>query len=160
MLLHGHTTNRPEEHMTRSKLAALTATVAVTATVTGISAAAAASSPTATTHTMRFESSQLQDVMSNDRDVATDKNIQNGKTVGYDVTTCNINITTHVATCVIALARAGGLMYGRAKINLDTGKGTGTVTGGTGSFHGATGTMTASPGSSQNTTTVTIKYQV
>jgi hypothetical protein len=34
------------------------------------------------------------------------------------------------------------------------------VTGGTGSFDGATGTMTASPGSSQNTTTVTIKYQV
>lgn len=146
--------------MTRSKLAALTTTFAVTATVAGVGVAAAASAPATTTHTMRFESSQIKDVIVNEKDVATDKNTQNGKTVGYDVTTCNINITTHVATCVIALARAGGLMYGRAKINLDTGKGTGTVTGGTGSFHGATGTMTASSGSSQNSTEVTIKYQV
>jgi len=158
MLLRSQTTNLAEATMNRSTAAALAASLAVAGTVTGIGVASA--SGAATTHTMQFVGSQIKDVMANDKDVATDKNTQNGKTVGYDVTSCAINITTHVATCTVAVARAQGILVGKAKVNVDTGKGSGTVTGGTGGFHGATGTMTINPGSSQNSNKITITYQV
>jgi hypothetical protein len=142
----------------RAGLAASAATIVVAA---GLGSAVAATGGTsATSHTMRFISTQIKDVMANDVDVATDKNSWKGKTVGYDVTSCTISLQTHVATCKVALARAEGLLYANAKVNLDTGKGNGKVTGGSGGFHGATGTVTIAPGPSQDTNKITINYQV
>jgi hypothetical protein len=149
--------------MNRSTLApraALATGMAAVAVAAGITVAAAATGNTsATTHTMRFVGTQINDVISNDVDVATDKNTWKGKTTGYDVTSCAIDIHTHVAACKVAVARAGGILYGRAKVNVDTGRGSGTVTGGSGRFHGATGTMTISPGSNENSNKITITYQ-
>lgn len=142
----------------RAGLAAGVAAVAVAAGLT--SAGAATGSTSTTSHTMRFISTQIKDVMTNDVDVATDKNTWKGKTTGYDVTSCTLNLQTHDATCKVALARATGLLYANAKVNLDTGKGNGKITGGSGGFHGATGTVTVAPGPSQDTNKITINYQV
>jgi hypothetical protein len=149
--------------MKRSTLAAraaLAAGVTAVAGAAGVSAAVASTGGTsATSHTMRFVANQLQDVMSHQKDVATDKNATNGNTVGYDVTSCAVDIHTHVATCTVAVARAKGILYGRAKVNVDTGRGSGTVTGGLGGFKGATGSVTISPGPNQNSNKITINYQ-
>jgi hypothetical protein len=96
----------------------------------------------AVTHTMTFKTRQITDKIINDVDVATDKNLQAGKVIGYDVTSCRVNVDTHIARCAVALARPAGLMYARARLNVVTGHGGGTVTGGTGRFAGATGTIT------------------
>lgn len=141
--------------------AGLAAGAAATVVAAGISVAAASTGSASTTsHTMRFVGTQLKDVQAGYTDIATDKNTSKGKTVGYDVTSCVINIKTHVATCKVALARPQGILNGRAKVNVDTGKGSGTVTGGSGGFHGATGTMTIEPGPDQNSNKITINYQV
>lgn len=150
--------------MKRSTLiprAGLAAGMAATVVAAGIGVATAATGSAATTsHTMRFVGSQLKDVQSGYTDVATDKNTWKGKTTGYDVTSCVIDIHTHVATCKVAIARAQGILFGRAHVNVDTGKGSGTVTGGSGGFHGATGTMTIEPGPNQDSNKITINYQV
>lgn len=143
---------------TRGALAVGAASVAVAA---GLSSAGAATGDTSSTaHTMRFISTQIKDVMANDVDVATDRNSWKGKTVGYDVTSCTIDLQTHVATCKVALARAAGLLYANANVNLDTGRGSGKITGGSGGFHGVTGTVTVAPGPSQDSNKITINYQV
>jgi hypothetical protein len=100
----------------------------------------------AVTHTMSFRTPQIQDRMINDVDIATDKNVQHGTVVGYDVTSCHVDIHTHIARCAVALARAGGLMYARVHVNVDTGQGGGVVTGGTGHFAGASGSVTVAAG--------------
>lgn len=148
--------------MMRSRLVTITAMLAVAgaAAGVGVATAATAASRAGTTHTIQFVGDQLKDVMVNDTDVATDKDTHNGKTVGYDVTSCTINITTHKGTCSYAVARAQGVLYGTAHLDLDTGTGSGTVNGGTKSFQGATGTITISQGASQNASKITIKYQV
>ena len=139
----------------------LAAGVAAAVVAAGIGVAAATPGrPAATSHTMRLISSQIKDVMANGVDVATDKNSWKGKTTGFDVTSCTISFQTHVANCTVALTRAQGLLYAHAKVNLDTGKGSGTVTGGSRGFHGATGTVTIAPGPSKNTNKITINYQV
>ena len=97
-------------------------------------------------HTMTFRTPQIQDRQINDTDVATDKNVHNGTVVGYDVTSCRVDVTTHIARCDVALARAAGLMYARAHVNVVTGQGGGTVTGGTRHFDGASGTVTVAGG--------------
>ena len=100
----------------------------------------------AVTHTMTFRTPQIQDRIINDVDVATDKNVHDGKVVGYDVTSCAVNVSTHIARCDVALARAAGVMYAHAHVNVTTNQGAGTVTGGTRHFAGATGTITVGGG--------------
>jgi hypothetical protein len=98
----------------------------------------------AVTHTMTFTTRQITDKIINDVDVATDKNLKHGTVIGYDVTSCRVNVQTHLARCDIALARTGGLLYAHGSVNVVTGHGSGTVTGGTRKFAGATGTWTSS----------------
>lgn len=119
--------------------------IAVAAAVAGASAGialyATQASAQTTTHTMQLTTKQVQDKIVDGIDVATDKDMQNGAVTGYDVTSCRINFDTHVATCDIALARAHGMLYAHGRVNVTTGKGHGTVTGGTRYFAGATGTF-------------------
>jgi hypothetical protein len=150
--------------MNRSSLvrrAGLAAGAAAVVAGAGIGVAGATTgNVSATAHTMRFVGSQLKDTISHNVDVATDQNAWKGKTTGYDVTSCVIDIQTHVAACKVAVARAQGILLARAKVNVDTGKGSGTVTGGTGGFRGATGTIAISPGPSPDSNKITISYQV
>lgn len=94
-----------------------------------------------TTHTLTFTSRQIADHIVNDTDIAASKEVQQGSVTGYDLTRCHVDVQTHVAHCDVAIARAAGMLYGRAHVNVVTGKGSGTVTGGTGRFAGATGTI-------------------
>jgi ABC-type phosphate transport system substrate-binding protein len=135
-------------------------TVLALATAAGGAVGITQASATTSTHTLRLTTQQIEDVNSNTADVAADKDQQQGNTTGYDVTSCRIDFSTHIANCDVAVARAVGLIYAHVKVNVDTGKGSGTVIGGTRHFHGATGTVTAAPGSSQGTTQVTIRYQL
>jgi len=123
---------------TKLALVAGTSALAVAAVGLGLDGPAAAH---AVTHTMTFKTHQITDRIVHDVDVATDKNVAHGSVVGYDVTSCRVNVQTHIARCQVALARAGGLMYSRAHVNVVTNRGGGTVTGGTGRFAGASGTI-------------------
>jgi len=118
------------------------AVAALAATATGISLGADGSSAQTATHRITLTTHQLQDHVINGVDVATDRDVHNGAVAGYDVTSCRVNPQTHLAACDVALALAGGILYAHAKINVVTGRGTGTVTGGTRRFHDATGSVT------------------
>lgn len=124
-----------------SKIAIVAGAAALGIAAIGLGLDGAASAH-AVTHTMTFTNRQIADKVINDVDVASDKNLKHGTVVGYDVTSCRIDLDTHVAHCAVALSRPVGLMYARAHINVDTGRGGGAVTGGTGRFAGATGTIT------------------
>ena len=113
--------------------------------------------PASATHTLKLTTVQIADKQVGYYDIAANKDIQNGKVVGFDTTSCLININTHVAKCEISVSRADGTFRGRATLNLDNGTGTGVITGGTRTFHGATGTLTAKP-LSQTKTLVTVVY--
>ena len=129
---------------TKIAILAGAATLATAAVGLGLDGPASAH---AVTHTMTFRTPQIQDKQVGDTDVATDKNVHDGKVIGYDVTSCKIDITTHIARCDVALARAAGLMYAHVHVNVDTGLGGGTVTGGTRHFAGASGSVSVSGGS-------------
>jgi hypothetical protein len=124
-----------------AKLTVLAGAAALTTAAAGLALDGPASAH-AVTHTMTFTNHQIADKIVDGVDVATDKNVQHGTLVGYDVTSCRINVSTHIARCTVALARGAGLMYARAHLNVVTGHGSGLVTGGTGRFAGATGTIT------------------
>jgi hypothetical protein len=100
----------------------------------------------AVTHTMTFKTPQIADKQIGDTDVAADKNVQRGSVVGFDVTSCRINVHTHIGRCDVALARAAGLMYAHVHVNVVNGQGGGTVTGGTRGFAGASGTVAVAGG--------------
>ncbi len=137
----------------RSAVVAIAAGGAVAGAV-GFGAAA----PAAKQHTLKMVTTQIADQQIGDYDVAADKDLVGGKVVGFDTTSCRIDLQAHVAHCAISLSRADGTMRGKATINLDSGVGTGTVTGGTRAFRGATGTM-AVKAISQTKTSVTITYR-
>lgn len=114
-------------------------------------------SPAVTTHTLKMTTVQIADHLSGYYDVSANKDLVKGKVAGYDTTSCFINIHTHVAKCAISVSRADGTFRGKATINLDSGAGTGVVTGGTRAFRGVTGSMTAKS-VSQTKTLVTVTY--
>lgn len=128
-----------------TKIAILAGAAALATASVGLALDGSASAHAAV-HTMTFRTPQIQDRHFGDADVATDKNVQAGKVVGYDVTSCKVNVQTHIARCDVALARVAGLMYARVHINVMTGHGAGTVTGGTRHFAGASGTVAADGG--------------
>lgn len=136
----------------RGAVVALVAGGAVTGMVELGSAA-----PASGTHTLRFTTVQIGDHISGDYDIAANKDVQNGKVAGYDVTDCLVNFHTHVANCEITLARPEGMMRGTVTLNLDSGTGTGVITGGTRAYRGVTGTI-AAKSLSQRKTAVTLTY--
>ncbi len=113
--------------------------------------------PASGQHTFTMITEQIADHQSGYYDIAADKDLQHGEVVGFDTTSCFINITTHVATCAIDVSRADGTFHATATLDLDRGTGTGAVTGGTRAFRGATGTVHATS-LSQTKTKVTVTY--
>lgn len=115
---------------------------ALAGTATGIALAAEGSSAQTATHRITVTTHQIQDRIINGVDVAADRDTHNGTVAGYDVTSCRVNPQAHLAVCDVALSLPGGILYAHAKINVVTGQGSGTVTGGTRHFHDATGSVT------------------
>jgi hypothetical protein len=106
----------------KTTLVAAGAALATAALGLGLDGAASAHT---TTHTLSFRSHQIADRIINDTDLAASKELQNGNVTGYDLTRCKVDVAVRPM-----------------RHDVDTGKGSGTVTGGTGRFAGATGTIT------------------
>jgi hypothetical protein len=138
--------------LARTAVVAIAAGGAVAGAV-GFSAAAPAKSQ----HTLKFTTVQIADKQIGDYDVAANKETAGGKVVGFDSTSCLIDVHTHVAKCAISASRADGTFRGTVALSLDSGTGTGKLTGGTRAYRGATGTITAKA-ISQSKTVVTISY--
>ena len=122
------------------KTALVAAGAALATAALGLGLDAAASAHT-TTHTLTFRSHQIADRIVNDTDLAASKEVQHGSVTGYDLTRCKVDVQTHIARCDVAIERVPGMLFGRAHVNVLTGKGSGTVTGGTHRFAGAMGTI-------------------
>jgi hypothetical protein len=108
----------------------------------------------AVTHTIKLKLTQTGNLNYNKTTSSgTDKARMAGKAVGFDVT------HFHGTTGDVALSLKGGLLYGHLKFNITTGKITGSVTGGTGTYKGAKGTVSAvSTNQAGTKTNVTIKW--
>jgi hypothetical protein len=120
-----------------------------------------AAAPAAAQHTLKFTSSNIGDHVAGYYDIAANVDKQNGKVVGYDTTDCHMFVKTKSAHCEVTLARAEGTMRGTVDLDLNTGRATGKVTGGTRAYRGATGTISgkAAGGTPQRPqTAVTIRY--
>ncbi|HSP38602.1 MAG TPA: hypothetical protein VLR26_12695 [Frankiaceae bacterium] len=130
--------------------------VATALCLTGVGAASASTS----NHTIRITATQTSDTIVNGADVATDRDEQQGRTTGYDVSSCLVDVTTHLANCDVALARPNGVMYGHSTVDARTGIGHGRITGGLRSLSGARGTISVAPASAPNVSMITITYHV
>ncbi|MGZ4483594.1 MAG: hypothetical protein ACXVFR_08400 [Nocardioidaceae bacterium] len=92
-------------------------------------------------HTMHFTAVALKSAdFSQTSFGQTEKDVRNGKIIGFDVINGTFHPATNSARGRVALSTRGGLLYGKLKFS--NGPITrGTVTGGTGRFAGATGTI-------------------
>ncbi|MBV9485037.1 MAG: hypothetical protein JO246_03175 [Frankiaceae bacterium] len=142
---------------TTSRRLGLIAGAGVIAAVTGTLGIATAT-PERAHHTIRLTSVQLRDTIIKGVDVATDRDVSHGQTVGYDVTSCQVDPASHTAKCDVAMARSDGMLRGRATIDVNTGTGTGRITGGTRTYQGVSGSLSVAPGASQGRVKITISY--
>lgn len=143
--------------MNKRLAAALAAGVAVPAAAAGVLVPALASaSAAAGSHTLTFTAVKLKAAnLSKTAFAQTERDVKNGKTIGFDVIRGSFNPATNSASGNAAVALAGGDIYGTLKLSNGPTT-TGRVTGGTGKYKGITGTITGT--SSGNSTKVTIKY--
>jgi ribosomal protein L18 len=115
----------------------------LTLSLTGAALSAELAQASASAHTLRFTSVETaQKVLSKGHFVATDKDVESGKTVGFDVANGLASSKSASLIIDVAVSTHGGLIYGHCRQSLKTGALTGTVTGGTGKFRGAAGTIT------------------
>ncbi len=90
--------------------------------------------------------------------VGTEIDKKDGRRVGFDVLSGRFNPATEQVKIYIAIARRGGLLFGRVHSTSDTTY-AGKVTGGSGRFAGASGNITAHNGPvNDERTYVTIHY--
>ena len=141
-----------------SRITRIAAVTVVTGGFIALAVGHGNAAPASHRHTLSMITEQIADHQSGYYDIAADKDLENGKVVGFDTTSCFINITTHVATCAIDVSRADGTFHGTATLDLDSGTGTGTISGGTPAFRGATGTIRATS-LSQTKAKVTVTYR-
>lgn len=125
---------------------ALTATAVLTAAATVATGPTLASNPTKTMTFTSVETSQHR--FGKQRSVLVDKDVVNGKIVGYDT----LILTGNRADVTFALPH--GFLYGH--LTLGSRGATGKITGGTGSFKGDRGTIKAP--ATEGDLVVTITY--
>jgi hypothetical protein len=126
---------------------------------TGVFLLPASASPRVVTHTLTFTAIHQASVsFSRTSGAAEDKDVKAGKVIGYDLLRFAFSPKTRHASSGVTLVTAGGFLYG--VLHLTNNRVIhGTVTGGTGAFHGATGIITATPlDHNGHRTAVTIKY--
>lgn len=144
---------------TRLSIAALATTAA--AGTAGALLLPSAASARPVTHTLAFTSVQQdQTTFSPTVSGAEDKDVNSaGRVIGYDILRFVSDPKHDAASVDVAVNLNGGILYGV----MHEGSGQtihGTVTGGTGTFHGASGTITARPLDQDGArTAVTITYR-
>ena len=107
----------------------------------GAFALPALASGTSATHTLHFTAVSLKDAnFSKNQFGQAEKDVRNGKIIGFDVVYGRFHPATNSARGRVAVSTRGGLLYGKLKFSNGPIT-TGTVTGGTGRFAGATGTI-------------------
>ncbi len=136
-------------------MAAVGAAAVVGAGAFVIPAVASASS---TTHTMKFTAVALKQAQfSRTTFGQTEKDVRNGKIIGFDVINGRFNPATNSMRGNVALSMKGGILYGALRFS--NGPVTrGRITGGTGKFAGATGTIYGKSNSTGNRTAVVVHY--
>jgi hypothetical protein len=143
----------------RTKLAAGAAMTSAALAVTGVSVASAMSA--AKTHTLKFNSVETaQKNLDKTHFADSDKDVQNGKVVGYDVVNGVYHAKTQSITVDFAASLDGGIVYGTGTGTFKPNRFTGTVTGGTGKFKGVKGTLTGKAyGKDDNNEHLTLTYR-
>lgn len=132
---------------------------AATATL-AVGGAGTLASASTTSHTLKFTSVQVTEKgFSGGRFVDSDKDVQNGKVIGYDVVNGVYNAEKKTITINFAGALAGGIIYGDGHGSATSTKFTGTITGGTGVYKGIQGTITGkSTGKNDNNEQLVFTY--
>jgi hypothetical protein len=109
-------------------------------------------------HTMTFTSTSKSEV---DPTATTfvSHNVDklNGKVIGYDLSSGNVDPDTGALTFHVAFGFKGGLVFADLKV-VGGGTVSGPITGGSGKFAGVTGTITSEPPQG-NSSRVTLRYQ-
>ena len=120
---------------------------------------AALATPRTTAHTLHFHSLTLkQKQLSNRWFSESDKDVRNGKVIGYDVLLFHAT-SNNTATARVAFTSKGGFLYGKFNATFTSTTFHGKVTGGTGIYKGATGTLLAHNLNSAGTrTAVTLTF--
>jgi hypothetical protein len=104
---------------------------------------AALASPGTTSHTLHFVSVTVkQKQLSSKWFTQSDKDVKNGKVIGYDVLLFRAT-SNNTAAGQVAFATKGGFIYGKVPVTFNGTTFNGKVTGGTGAFKGASGTLLA-----------------
>jgi hypothetical protein len=118
----------------------------------------AADAPSATMH-MRFIAHSDRNIrFGPDTFGGTEIDRRNGHRVGFDLISGRFHPATQTVTIYVAVARRGGLLYGRVHAVSPT-QYVGRVTGGSGRFKGASGTVTArNLDQQENRTRVVVTY--
>jgi hypothetical protein len=139
----------------KARIVAVSISVAVAAGAGLLAMNPADANPSrAATHTIKLKLTQTGNLNFNkSTSIGSDKGKIAGKPAGFDIT------RFHGTAGDVALALKGGLMLAHLKFNVTTGKITGSITGGTGTYKNAKGTVSAMNTNQAGTkTNVTIKW--
>ncbi|HSS67600.1 MAG TPA: hypothetical protein VLK34_03545 [Nocardioidaceae bacterium] len=121
--------------------------------------ASTGSGAAAKTHTWKFNAIQKgSHSLSKKTFAAVDVDKHKGKVVGYDTISGTFEPSTQTTTIFVAVARKGGILYGKIGATGPSTDFTGKVTGGSGDYKGATGTISTHELPNGNTTQVTVKW--
>jgi len=120
---------------------------------------AALAAPRTTSHTLHVTSVvQKQRQLGRGTFLQDEKDLRNGKVIGFDVVRFQ-STSNSTAAGRVAFAGKGGFLFGKLSINFNSPTFHGTVTGGTGAYKGATGTISGKELNSAGTrTAVTLKF--
>jgi hypothetical protein len=145
-----------------NRIAGLGTAVATAAAATALAASAVAASAhdVTTTHTLTFTSRQINATQVGQTvQLAADRDLRRGKTIGYDASSCHFDFAANEAHCRVAVTFKNGSMVGRFTFHADTNTARGVIVDGTGVYANATGTVRAHQGSRASDTIVTLQYQ-
>ena len=120
---------------------------------------AALATPSSTSHTLHFTAlTQANKSLSRTTFTQDEKDVRNGKVIGYDVLLIT-STSPSTATGRVAFASKGGFLYGRLTFDFNSPTVHGKIIGGTGSYRGATGTVLGKNLNKAGTrTAVTLKF--
>jgi len=141
----------------RLRIAALGGAGVLAAGATVVPAALA--TPSATSHTLHFTAvTQKQTSLNKTTFIQDEKDVHNGKIIGYDVIRFHQTSQT-TAAGLVAFGSKGGFLYGKLTLNFNSPIARGPITGGTGAYKGATGTIVGKNLNKAGTrTAVTLKF--